>query len=345
MTKYFMTSVADARLYDSSDNLVGTAKTLMDSSVEVSLSNTDVRGGKGNALQYILFNGADMNVTLSETQFSLDFLQQSLGSTLGTGVNVFSEETITLGAGGTGTVTGTPLAYQGTTIYGWLTPSSGTVERVTFTGSNFTSGVSVENDVVCVRYYNLDSAARQITIGANIVPSILRLEMETQLASSSDSSNVIGKVVFTVPNFTLSGNFSFSMTPDGVSETAISGRALAYTPSSGSCSNVDVLGYITRVIDDANWYDTAVALAITGGDFTLSATLGTQLLTVRAVHSDGSVSLPPVADLTFASATTAASTVSSAGLVTGVAAGTSDISVTITSKPAIDAHVICTTPA
>ena len=209
MAKYFMTSVADAYMYDENDVLVATSKTLMDSSIEVSLSSTDVRGGKGNPLQYILFNGPELSLTLTDTQFSIDFLSQTLGSTLGTGVNVFSEETVTLGSGGAGTITGTPLAYTTSTIYGWVTHSDGTNERVTFSGSNFTSASGSENDVVCVRYYNLDSAARQVTINANVIPNIVRAELEAQLANSESSTNVVGKVVFTIPKLSLSGAFPF----------------------------------------------------------------------------------------------------------------------------------------
>jgi len=343
MAKYFVTSVADVRLYDTSDNLVATAKTLMDSSLEVTLSNTDVRGGKGNTLQYVLFNGADLALTLSETQFSLDFLQQTLGATLATGVNVFSEENVTLGAAGAASVTGTPLAYQGSVLYGWITHAGvDLVERVVFTGQAFTSSVGAENDIVCVRYYNLDAAAKQITVNANVIPNIVRAEMEVQLADSTSSTNVVGKVVFTVPSLQLSGAFSMAMTPDGVSETPLNGRALSYTPSSGSCANQSVLGYITRVLTTANWYDDITALAIVGGDLALSHPT-TSTVVVRAIHSDGSVSTPPVAQLTFASATVGTATITAnGGVITTVAGGTSVISVFPTAATAYDAYMTLT---
>lgn len=344
MSKYFMTSVADAYLYDTNDNLVGTSKTLMDSSIEVTLSNTDVRGGKGNPLQYILFNGAEMNLTLTETQFSLDFLSQTLGDTLGTGVNVFSEEEITLAASAVGTIVGTAIAYQTATIYGWVTHSDGNIERVTISGQTFTSTYGVEDDVVCVRFYNLDSAAKQIEIAANVIPGIVRVELEAQLADSESSTNVVGKVIFTIPKLSLSGAFSMSMTPDGVANTPLTGRALAYTPTSGGCANQSVLGYITRVLDSANWYDDAIALAIVGGDVTLATTTSTKTVVVKAIHSDGSVSTPPIADLTFASVTPATATFI-ASVITGVVAGSTYVSATITSKTAIDVSIEVTVPA
>ena len=45
-TRKFLTSVADVYAYDSSDNILFTGKTLLDSSIEVSLGNAPVRGGR-----------------------------------------------------------------------------------------------------------------------------------------------------------------------------------------------------------------------------------------------------------------------------------------------------------
>ena len=46
--KKFLVSTADVYGYDSNDNLLFVGKTLLDSSIETTLSNTDVRAGKGN---------------------------------------------------------------------------------------------------------------------------------------------------------------------------------------------------------------------------------------------------------------------------------------------------------
>ena len=165
-TKKFMTSVADVYGYDESDNLLFTSKTLLDSSMEVTLGSSEVRGGRGNQLLYTYFHTGAMNVTLNDTQFNLQMLGATVGKSVVTGNDVYTEETVTLGSGGTGTVTGTPLAIQGTSIYGWVSLPSGTIERVTFTGSNFTASGGTSGDVVCVRYYAADAASRSITIPA-----------------------------------------------------------------------------------------------------------------------------------------------------------------------------------
>jgi len=150
-----------------------------------------------------------------------------------------------------------------------------------------------------------------------------------------------------VPKATLSGSFSIGMTADGVANTPLTARALAYASATvGGCSGTSVYAYINEIVDTANWYDDVIALSIVGGDFSLAA-LATETLEVRAIPTTGAAFRPPYADLTFsqdgagAIVTVGAQT----GVVTGVAAGTQLVKVTITSKTAIDAGVEVTVPA
>jgi hypothetical protein len=138
MTKKFLTSVANAYMYDDSNgDLLAVGKTLLDSSIETTLGKTDVRAGRGNQLQYVYYHTGEMNVTISDAQWNLGFLSLTVGSDIVTGSNIYTEETITLGAAGTGTVLGTPLAVTGVPIYGWVTQLDGTTDKVTFSGQTF----------------------------------------------------------------------------------------------------------------------------------------------------------------------------------------------------------------
>ena len=344
-SKKFMVSVADVYAYDiDTDAVVFIGKTLLDSSIEGTVANTDVRAGRGAQLQYIYYQGGDLNITINESQFSLEFLAATVGDDVGTGKDVYIEETVTLGVAGAGAVVdGTPLAVAGTIVYGWVTHSDGTVEKVTFTGANFTSSYGSENDVVCVRYYSNDAAARYVTVEANIVPKNVRLVLEAQLNSADETSNRIGLVQIEIPRAALSGGWSLSLTPDGVASTPIAARAMAFTPSGDDgCASTPVYAYITEILDSANWYDNVVGLAILNGDIALSHP-DTYQVEVRAVPTAGAAFRPLYADLTFASATGATATIGAqTGLITTVAGGTSLISCTITAKTAIDASVTLT---
>ena len=175
--KKFLVSTADVYGYDSNDNLLFVGKTLLDSSIETTLSNTDVRAGKGNQLQYVYYHTAEMNITINEAQFSLEFLALNTGSSIETGANIWTEESVTVTKGAGVVTQGTPLAIQTQTIYGWVTKEDGTVERVAFNGANFTLADSSYNGTVCVRYYTNDASARKVTVYADMLPSTIRLVM------------------------------------------------------------------------------------------------------------------------------------------------------------------------
>ena len=340
--KKFLVSTADVYGYDSNDNLLFVGKTLLDSSIETTLSNTDVRAGKGNQLQYIYYHTAEMNITINEAQFSLAFLALNTGSSIETGANVWTEESVTV-TNGVGSVTkGTPLALQTQTVYGWVTKEDETVERVTFSGAQFTLADTSYDGTVCVRYYTNDSAARKVTVYADMLPSVIRLVMVGTLASSDSTTNQIGTVQIEVPRASMTGAFTLSMTPDSVAQTPLSVRALSSTVNGGGCDgNRPIYATITEKINGAKWYDNVIALAIEGGDFTMTNGTSKQLQ-VYAIKNDGSAAfLAPVNGITFASDKPATATVEG-GLVVAKAAGTTTIKATITDVPEIDANVIVT---
>ena len=340
--KKFLVSTADVYGYDSNDNLLFVGKTLLDSSIETTLSNTDVRAGKGNQLQYIYYHTAEMNITINEAQFSLEFLALNTGSSIDTGANVWTEESVVVTGGKGNVAKGTPLAIQTQTIYGWVTKEDGTVERVTFNDTEFTLADTSYEGTVCVRYYTNDAAARKVTVYADMLPSVIRLVMVGTLASSDATTNQIGTVQIEVPRASMTGAFTLSMTPDAVSQTPLSVRALASTEVAGGCGgNRPIYATITEKIDGANWYDNVIALAIEGGDFDLAKSTS-KALQVYAIKNDGSAAfLAPTNELTFSSSAEGIAT-ADGGVVVGVAEGSATIKATITDVPEIDANIIVT---
>jgi hypothetical protein len=342
--KKFLVSVADAYGYDVvTDDLLFVGKTLLDSSFKLKLANTDIKGGKGAQLQYIYFHTPDLAVDVNDTQWNLEFLALNSGKLVVTGNDVYQEENVTLAGGGAGTVAGTPLSdLGGATIYGWVTLVDGTVEKVTFSGSNFTcSGSSA--DVVCVRYYALNSASTSVTIPANIVPSIFKLVLEAQLVSSDETSNVIGKVQIVIPRATATGSFELTLKTDGVSTTPLMTRALASPDlTAEGCSQTPIYAKMVEILDNVNWYDDVIGLSVAGGDFGITALTSPKTLSVWAIPgTPGKAAFkPPVADLTFISGTPTNMTAGlNTGVITRLLNGTSLITVSITAKPAITIEV------
>jgi hypothetical protein len=338
--KKFLFSVADCYFYKTGTNdLIFKSQTLIDSSIEATVSNEDARAGKGNTLQFIYYHTSEFNVNLTEQQFDLQKLAPSIGSNIVTGGIIQVEETVTLGAGGTGTVTlGTPVNDQfviSDTVKGTVAigESDTTIE---FTGSDFAVAGGAQGDKVCVIYSILDPAARTITVNANMIPSVGRLVMKAQLGSSesgfAEGSSVIGEVVIEVPTLQLSpAGASLTMSSSGISQSALSGRALAYTSSEGCCTTSPIYATITERIYGASQYDSAKAMVATNSDITV-APLGVETVDLLLIPNYvGAPFAPDYADVSFTSDDPAVATVGlHTGIVTGVAAGNCTITATVT---------------
>jgi hypothetical protein len=349
MANEFLVSTAVAYAFDSDDNLVLFGDTMLDTSIENSIANTDVRAGQGNMLQYIYYHSADLNITINNAQFSLNQLALAVGDTATTGGTVFTEETVAVTLG-VGAVTGaTPLASQVATIYGWafytdtidgvITPVE---DRVVFSTKAFTLADTTYTGNVCIRYFATDSAASHIDINANMIPSIVKLVLKAQLCSSDSSLNKIGDVIVTIYKAQASGAFTLSMTPDGVASTPLTFRAVAYAPAGGSCTAAQrVYGTIDKVLTGVNWYDNITSLSIVGGDFEL-ANGETELPEIRAIPNDGTAAFrPDYQDLTFAATTVSVdnTTAATRGTITGATGGGS-VLITITDKSTVDLTVL-----
>ena len=343
----YLTSVADVFAYDDSDNILFTAKTLLDSSIEVSLGSAPVRGGRGNQLQYIYYHTGEMKFNLTDTQWNLAMLAGTVGSLQSSSEPYYIQEEVTV-TGSAGTIAELPLAFQtGGVIYGWATSPLGVNQRIVIASPARTFSVSgVETSGTwCVRYLTLNaSVGKTVTISANMITSVIKLVMETQLNSSDVNTNKIGIVQIIAPTVTLSGAFSIAMKADGVANTPLTGTALSYNPGGAGCTTEPYYATITEIIDSSNWYDDVVALAIEGGNYT-QATATTHTVVVWAIPSSGAAFHAPYeGKITFGLATLAGTSINaSTGVVTsGTTAGTATITALIASATTIDVTCIVT---
>lgn len=346
MAKRFLVGVANIYAYNKSTNdLYFASKTMLDTAIEVSTGNQEITGGQGNTLQYVYFHSPKLNLTLTEVQFNLAMVAANVGSSIVTGANVWTEENVTLGALGAGTVAGTPVVTpdSSSTIYGWVTEQNGTTTRVTFTGSAFTLSGGTSGQVVCVRYYNNNTAARQVTIPANFVPANVRLVMDCQLASSDTTSvagsSIIGRIQFEIGSAQLSGAQSITMSSEGVSNTPLTAMALADTTAVAGCTGSGIYGKITEIIDSANWYDLVTILAAQTDPVAISSGSPTSQIVLYGIPTVGAAFVVPAGDISYVSGTPATATVSSTGLITRVTTGSTLITCTITGKTAVKTTV------
>jgi hypothetical protein len=339
MKNLFLAGVATVDIYDG-DQLFATAKTLIDSSISIDTGEQDVRGGEGNKLFGKYFHTSKFDAKLTDTMFRLEYLAKNTGSQITVGSNIFTEEEVVLAAGGTGTVVGTPVAFATYGTVGWATlVGDSSYQTVVFTGNSFTFIGGVLGQKVCVKFVSLDSSARQTIVSANIIPATVRLVMKVALfaGDSSSTATKAGFAQIEIPRFIFSGKQDIAMTSSGVSNTPLTGSALAV--SNNDCSGSAYYAIISEQIFGANWYDDVTSLSVAGGEVDL-AVAGTETLRVYALHTGALPSLVSNADLTFSSDVVGVATAGlHSGVILGVSAGSATVSVTITAKPSVEAFV------
>jgi hypothetical protein len=333
------------------DQLIATATTLLDSSITVGSTAEEVRGGPGAKLLGKYYHTSTFDVNLTDVLFKLEYFAFQTGSAIQQIADVFTSEQVTLGAGGSGTITGTPAVYQSYGTIGWAAkPGSDAYQKITFTEKAFTVAGAKEGDIYCVKYISTDNAARQITISSSFIPSEVTLVMTANLYRAGgrgendvNNSSKIGIVQVLVPRFQFNGSMELSMTSTGVANSPIAGSAL--DNPSADCSDGGYYAIITEQLSGSSWYDNVFALAIEDSDIELATTTGTATLSVYALPLNGAAFKPPYEDLTFTSAANGTATVTQEGVVTGVAQGSTTVTVSIKNKAGVEAIANITVPA
>lgn len=326
------------------NNLLFVGKTLIDTSMEISTSSTEIRGGQGNSLLAEYFHDSALNITITEAQFLLPVLALNVGITRSTmGGKIFGSEEITL-VGSTGTltnVTAAEIASVSGAAKNVYIEYDGEYYSLPVTGNTFdvSSTPIPANTTLCVAYLKNDANSETYIIPANYVPSRLHLYITVKLSGDSAGEGFIGEETIEIPIFQLSGSQTISMTADGVANTSLSGKAITFDDA-GACESSGHYAKITETIYNKNWYDGTTALAISGGDFEMKVGEN-KTLRVYAIKGNTSF-LVDNSQLTFESSDAYASVGANTGVVSADSAGDTLITAFITAKPTIEVSATLT---
>lgn len=315
--KEFLVSTADFSMFYN-DILVCTGTTNLNSSIEVSMQEQNVNGGKGNKLVYSFKYGRELNVTLEAADFKLEYLAANLGNDITTGLADMYKiaQCITLN-NGVGILPATPIGDVAVEL------SDGSIITVKPTGNTIDLSDKGVTDKTVNATYKFSNMAKSIIIDADTAPKVYHLVLDADRHNSKLGK--IGSLQIDIPSYQPAGNFTVNFTPDGVTSTNIDGKALAVdgdTCESGSA----VYAYIREFSDTTS--------AITVAD--IAATPATVSLTVGATKELSVIGLKggaysPIAlentDCTFISRTTGVATVDEDGVVKGISNGTAIIEV------------------
>ena len=349
--QHFLAGVGQALLFKGND-LIGVAKTLTESTFDFSITAEDVRGGQGNGLLGRYFHDSNMQVTLVDAMFDLQYMALSLGVNLESGGLSVKEEELTVGVDGTVTASETPVAFTGSMI-GWYKKPSDTEWSIgTFTGSKMAVSGGSQNDTYCVKYFYINENARSITIKSQYVPSELHVVIMNDLyagdvGSQSDATRY-GRLITDIPRLQMDGNQTLNLAATSAATINLTGSALAVL-SGDTCEEDPYYGTMTEEIYGAKWQDDVVALAVENSDIDLAKS-ASETLIVRAVFGAGMASQrKDNSNFTFSvvespASTATGTTVNASGVVkAGTQAGVAVVQVMLTGAPDVDPAFVTVT--
>jgi len=351
MGKYAVAGVAPAIALDSSGNRLFRTTTLTDSGFNTSTSLEEIRGGAGHSLQATYNHTSKFEVTMKDCLIDFMYVALQTGSEITSGANIYTTETVVTTVTNQITVLGTPATFGTLGTIGWYSISgSADTSKITFTGSTATVSNLPSGSTVCVTYLIEDDSARVIEVLSNFIPAEIHLVFTLPLFKAGlDASNIsnasqLGEWIVDVPRFKLDGALSLATTSTSAVSTDIKGFALSFVSTNG-CGDKAIYATITEVIYNKDEFANVSSIVVSDGDLDMAVT-DTSQLKVYKMYNDGT--MPSVIDnskLTFVSSAPTYATVASTGVVTAIAVGSSNISITVTSKTALSTYAVATVTA
>lgn len=304
----FIAGVGNVTLFKGND-LILTAKTLVDTSINFSVTLEDIRAGQGAKLYGKYAHTSGMTMKLTDAMWRLEMLAANIGADIANNAGTAIKTVQATVAGGKFVVPAEvkagaqPLIKGDKEVYAWYAPvgsaddgwTSIAVSNIPENGEIAIAGAE-DGTLVCIKYIESNAADRTITVSGNFIPDTLTAIVEVPVFSGDSSgqlSTKLGKVVITIPRFMLNGTMDLSMTMTGASQTAIEGSALAVT-SADCLADEDYYAIISEVIDNANPYANLKLIAVDAENGAIEATAGDKVkLDVYAVFATGLPKLLP----------------------------------------------------
>ena len=278
----------------SGQTLIGVGKTFSETTFDASITGEEVRGGSGNLLFGKYFHDSNLNVTITDPMFNLEYVASALGVNVEAGGLSLYESTAageSITTAGSITLANTPVAFDGALIGWYKKPSDKNWTIATIAGNVMTIPNSQIGEVYCIKYFYQNVNARSITIKAQYVPRVLHLVLINDLYSGNagDVGNAerYGRLITDIPQFQLDGSQNLSLTATTTANVSLTGSALA-VDTSDSCEEDLIYGTMTEEIFGSVWQDSVNSLAIENSEIDLAQS-GTATLIVRAVFNDGRI--------------------------------------------------------
>ena len=354
----FVKGVAERRFYDfATGNIVGLDKVASEAAFSVSVNLQEIVGGIGNHLVGVIPDSVRVTGTYTSQAFSLETRKLITGGAMGYNAPAPICETIKA-SGATLTVSKTPVKHLGQKAsdeYAWcyVKPQGAT----TYTGTNYEIDIATGNvqnftatadETYEVFYFVANASAQSLAIPEQYNPSVVTVEIKFGVYANQNNSvsdgtfqgwlYVIAPRAICTGDAGISGGQTSNATTDGAWMALSDSNEDGLTCDGCGGSGNNLAYYVYVPCGDAA--EEVQALAIPGGGITV-AVGETKQIPVKYVMPDDTLVQPTYTDLTYNSSATAKATVSSSGVVTGVASGNSTVTVTLTKADSTTLTTTC----
>ena len=341
----------DVWMFDpSTGNLDYYSNKVQTNQFQTNVNLSPVNAGVGNPVVINLPDTAEVTLTITAADMSLAARRLAVGGTTSYNGTVMYIENIK--ASGTSLQLSQPpvAAYGMSEAYAFIDNdgTAYTVDTDSYIVQNF---VAVENQNYCVRYFVKQASAEQLRISSVFAPAVevvmIRIPAYSAQGNSANHGSHCGDFYIWIPRMQFNGNAATDASQTAASTTDISGTALSYDEAvtAGTCDESEAYGALAYMVYMPLGGATVSVegLVVVGGS--VSVKVGeTVQIPVKYVINDQLVQ-PSYADLTFTSAATGTATVGQhTGLLQGVQAGSTDVTVALAS-PALSLTVPVTVPA
>lgn len=249
MANYILGGVMNAEAFVERDGKLEhyfSAKTLTDSTVNISVTSEEIRGGEGAQLLGRFFHTSNFGVNLTDALFDFKYLEAQIGSDIELAdAEYIYEDTITL-TNGAGKLSKEPAVLFGSeqnicvdvahNRIAWIKDCDGNYVTVYPTGEDAQpqiniTGVELADGTYCVKYPITQEGCRQVLVKAMYQPKEFKLVLTGNLFAGSScsiaNSSKVGKLVIEIPRFQLDGSVDLGLNMSSAATIALNGFALA----------------------------------------------------------------------------------------------------------------------
>ena len=342
-TYRYLKGIYEAKFFDAERNLQYYDNQLTDANFETSVNLGELTAGVGNPTVIQLPDTARFNVTLTAADIDLRSRWLQTGGVLGYNGITDTCELITAEDASL-TVTNVPVAPYGSQLIVAYVNGDGTAYEIDPDSKTVQGFTATPGQQYAVRYYIAKAASEVLDVKSLFAPYIGTLEVKmpvfaAPVGASTLSGTQVGYWHIIVPRFQFGGTATVTGSQTTAANSSLSGQALAYNPESGITCAAATPSLLYMVYEPvAGTEGISDMVVLDGGQMSLAVD-ATAMIPVRYIMSDGLLAVPDYTDLNFVSETPGTASVTTAGVVTGVAAGSTEV--TISHKTMTGLSAVC----